>query len=1045
MGKDKVKPVVPPAGAAAPAPALPPGTRPPKGHKQRGAGTVIVAKPAVVTGDGIVLKAHERLPCQLLQEYCQKEKRSNAKFYPNPPGTKFRCVLHDSKNAKNDLAFAPTQSFASDSVARDFAALLALFHLQRQFPLERRMPEPYASSWLSMIAAEKEQAKLTASDAKTGKAAPGASIATAAAVPSNQSVPAAAAAVAATDASASKLEPPATLSKNSNKNSNSNLAAIAASLNRDTSDWLCDSCSNQNFALLASGQPRVKCFRCGTPKSDTCQLVASSAATVPTTPSTATTSTAPAPAKPPIAAVNLLVGKNATYVSKADEERAVQEKRALQKRKQYYFDALRRANRPHIVHIPTALRVKLERLLGIATAGSSDDVSEELSLEEVLQTYQESGLFPPDLCNMSIEQQTGILQRVSKHLLGQGFAVQYVASSLREVLLQNASDLLDDAIDTTETGAESTNTVLDGRKVSATFEKLLSEACLKNLCMTVEESELPEAYNPKFYESSKKLSVVTAPSTAPLSTAVASTKKTAQDTSSACSVVNNSGGAEAEGASADAVARAEAELSVDPELRTVLLQLFAHCNCLATTTTNSTSNASAAVVTQQDCITALLTASSVLSSIDPHCTGGDAHDSKLLFLALLILQEASLSTPGSCELSPALQQLRCCAEKNDAVSADFTEVNDEIESLQAIFEDNVLHARVTESVLEHCVVTLKVTLDHLQRAKQSRHVLKTVSGLKLTIIVHQLSPYPAHAPLIYLHSDEGKLSAGAAAAVCELQSQLRAKAAKFSGELMIFQLYSYLQECIDNIATTGGGSSPTDQSGGPADCSVSGNLPLISAYLTGNDALYDSLVQERSVSNSSDIAVTAVDPTVTASTRAAVSEAKTATDASDSNTVTTAASESTISSTAPTKATNSRKGPHMHSFWSPISSQDSTKSANSSVTQSKAMLESRRKLPSWSKREEVINLVQNNRAIVVTGETGCGKTTQVPQFLYETNPQQKIVICQPRRLAAVGVATRVAEEVGCVVGQEVSVALCVLDACSPDRSMAAICQTTFPY
>ncbi len=37
-----------------------------RGHRQRGAGTVITAKPAIVTSDGVVLKAHERLPMQLV-------------------------------------------------------------------------------------------------------------------------------------------------------------------------------------------------------------------------------------------------------------------------------------------------------------------------------------------------------------------------------------------------------------------------------------------------------------------------------------------------------------------------------------------------------------------------------------------------------------------------------------------------------------------------------------------------------------------------------------------------------------------------------------------------------------------------------------------------------------------------------------------------------------------------------------------------------------------------------------------------------------------
>lgn len=51
--------------------------------------------------------------------------------------------------------------------------------------------------------------------------------------------------------------------------------------------------------------------------------------------------------------------------------------------------------------------------------------------------------------------------------------------------------------------------------------------------------------------------------------------------------------------------------------------------------------------------------------------------------------------------------------------------------------------------------------------------------------------------------------------------------------------------------------------------------------------------------------------------------------------------------------------------------------------------------------------------VLVTGDTGCGKTTQIPQFVLENAPSDsKIVVAQPRRLAATGVAARVAEERG---------------------------------
>lgn len=47
------------------------------------------------------------------------------------------------------------------------------------------------------------------------------------------------------------------------------------------------------------------------------------------------------------------------------------------------------------------------------------------------------------------------------------------------------------------------------------------------------------------------------------------------------------------------------------------------------------------------------------------------------------------------------------------------------------------------------------------------------------------------------------------------------------------------------------------------------------------------------------------------------------------------------------------------------------------------------------------------------------KTTQIPQFIHEQDRNLKLLICQPRRLAAVGVATRVAEEQNCTIGDRV--------------------------
>lgn len=87
----------------------------------------------------------------------------------------------------------------------------------------------------------------------------------------------------------------------------------------------------------------------------------------------------------------------------------------------------------------------------------------------------------------------------------------------------------------------------------------------------------------------------------------------------------------------------------------------------------------------------------------------------------------------------------------------------------------------------------------------------------------------------------------------------------------------------------------------------------------------------------------------------------------------------------------------------------------------------RKSLPAFKYRQSFLDIVEANQVVVVVGETGSGKTTQLPQYLYEAGYHQcdvkgkllKIGCTQPRRVAATSVARRVAEEVGCKLGQEV--------------------------
>ncbi|CAI2175126.1 501_t:CDS:2 [Funneliformis geosporum] len=87
------------------------------------------------------------------------------------------------------------------------------------------------------------------------------------------------------------------------------------------------------------------------------------------------------------------------------------------------------------------------------------------------------------------------------------------------------------------------------------------------------------------------------------------------------------------------------------------------------------------------------------------------------------------------------------------------------------------------------------------------------------------------------------------------------------------------------------------------------------------------------------------------------------------------------------------------------------------------ILESRRKLPVHAQRQEFLDLVHNNQFVVFVGETGSGKTTQIPQFLcYDILPHLKkkqIACTQPRRVAAMSVAQRVADEMDVKLGEEV--------------------------
>jgi ATP-dependent RNA helicase DHX8/PRP22 len=95
--------------------------------------------------------------------------------------------------------------------------------------------------------------------------------------------------------------------------------------------------------------------------------------------------------------------------------------------------------------------------------------------------------------------------------------------------------------------------------------------------------------------------------------------------------------------------------------------------------------------------------------------------------------------------------------------------------------------------------------------------------------------------------------------------------------------------------------------------------------------------------------------------------------------------------------------------------------------------EQRERLPIFGKRAELLSLIAENQVVVVIGDTGSGKTTQLTQYLHEAGYTRRgIVGCtQPRRVAAMSVSKRVAEEAGVRLGEEVGYSIRFEDCTSP--------------
>ncbi|KAI5078645.1 hypothetical protein GOP47_0006316 [Adiantum capillus-veneris] len=101
------------------------------------------------------------------------------------------------------------------------------------------------------------------------------------------------------------------------------------------------------------------------------------------------------------------------------------------------------------------------------------------------------------------------------------------------------------------------------------------------------------------------------------------------------------------------------------------------------------------------------------------------------------------------------------------------------------------------------------------------------------------------------------------------------------------------------------------------------------------------------------------------------------------------------------------------------------------------ILQKRKTLPVWQQRQEFLDILAKNQTMILVGETGSGKTTQIPQFVVEagyTTNRKQIACTQPRRVAAMSVSRRVADEMDVTIGEEVGYSIRFED-CSSSKTV----------
>ncbi|KAG0088836.1 putative ATP-dependent RNA helicase dhr2 [Podila epicladia] len=155
---------------------------------------------------------------------------------------------------------------------------------------------------------------------------------------------------------------------------------------------------------------------------------------------------------------------------------------------------------------------------------------------------------------------------------------------------------------------------------------------------------------------------------------------------------------------------------------------------------------------------------------------------------------------------------------------------------------------------------------------------------------------------------------------------------------------------------------------------------------------------------------------------------------SESSEPTSTAESHEVSTPVTTTLTKKQKRQQQHQYDRPKKVANKEPITVAIIAKAKDLKKHREALPIYTARDVIIKEVKENACVVIVGETGSGKTTQIPQYLLEAGlaAHGTISVTQPRRVAAINLAKRVAEEVGTPIGQKVGYSIRFDDTSSKD-------------